>query len=590
MYNKYKNKTYTQGIQNEVSDTENESKIIITNNNDKNSSDAEQDKCLKTTFQSKSIFTKQNNNISFYQSTSKNSYKTLKNNKNLNSTSSDKNFITLKKPPEAQLKISGEEKFSYNYTSLDKNSTDKSKDKNNDYNNEKVNLNEQHLIQKYKKPKRTIQSYKRQFNMEKSDNFNVLSYRPEDYESEIKVIKNKDKQKKIQVFKKQDVDDIFFPSKRTHSPQINADAIQKYQTYTLKYQSFFGSFNSSKNSHIAKSTSKIKTNQLSDFNIDKLIEIGDKYASNNPVLPLGKFMNNSIIYRTKNNKNKIPLSYKPNYFNYSNYSNYSNNHSNNNNEVKTIYNFSSFNLKNKTEDEEELRENTFNIPKDKKRVTKKVISKNNLKNSKNYDDNKEQNNKISKSKKNLNLNMETEQTDKKLTSIKIKKWQIKKMSKSSIAQQNTSDYNDEKKPVQEIIPIKTKKRTFINLTRKENTENNNKLENNNNKRNNKPKNDLVERKLLTDDEGNYRNSNYPNQMDKISKMNNEQNKEIIINNNKKFKTNKIPSSIYYKSNKPKNYYGYDERHNLEDTINNHAYFESVHSKKKINNLSFDKVA
>ena len=50
MYNKYKNKTYTQGIQNEVSDTENESKIIITNNNDKNSSDAEQDKCLKTTF------------------------------------------------------------------------------------------------------------------------------------------------------------------------------------------------------------------------------------------------------------------------------------------------------------------------------------------------------------------------------------------------------------------------------------------------------------------------------------------------------------------------------------------------------------
>ena len=92
--------------------------------------------------------------------------------------------------------ISGEEKFSYNYTVSDKNSTDKSKDKKNDYNNNRVNLNEQHLIQKYKKPKRTIQSYKRQFNMEKSDNFNVLSYRPEDYESEIRVIKNKDKQKK----------------------------------------------------------------------------------------------------------------------------------------------------------------------------------------------------------------------------------------------------------------------------------------------------------------------------------------------------------------------------------------------------------
>ena len=33
-------------------------------------------------------------------------------------------------------------------------------------------------------PKRTIKSYQNQFDVEKSDNFNVLSYRPEEYESD----------------------------------------------------------------------------------------------------------------------------------------------------------------------------------------------------------------------------------------------------------------------------------------------------------------------------------------------------------------------------------------------------------------------
>ena len=127
---------------------------------------------------------------------------------------------------------------------------------------------------------------------------------------------------------------------------------------------------------------------------------------------------------------------------------------------------------------------------------------------------------------------------------------------------------------------------------KENIENNNRFEKNS-FRNDKQKNDLGEKKLLTDDEGNYRNNNNNNiqmKIDKINKMNNNvQNKEIIINENKKYKNNKILSNMYYKENKPKNYYGYDERHNLEDTINNHAYYESVHSKKKINNCSFEKV-
>ena len=34
-----------------------------------------------------------------------------------------------------------------------------------------------------------------------------------------------------------------------------------------------------------------------------------------------------------------------------------------------------------------------------------------------------------------------------------------------------------------------------------------------------------------------------------------------------------------KGSKSKNYYGYEDKQNLEETINNHSYFESVHSKK-----------
>lgn len=38
--------------------------------------------------------------------------------------------------------------------------------------------------------------------------------------------------------------------------------------------------------------------------------------------------------------------------------------------------------------------------------------------------------------------------------------------------------------------------------------------------------------------------------------------------------------VCYNDIKPKNYYGHDERHNLEDIINNNSYLESIHYKKK----------
>ena len=141
-----------------------------------------------------------------------------------------------------------------------------------DYNvccdNEKkrINLNEQ-IIPKRNKRKKITKSCKRYFNIQKKDDFNVLSYKQPEYDTDISTtLANRNKI--IQIYKKQGVDKIFLPSKRTHSPNIigNKRKIEKYQFHTLKYQSFFGSFNTSKPRKIIKSVSKRTINQLHDFN------------------------------------------------------------------------------------------------------------------------------------------------------------------------------------------------------------------------------------------------------------------------------------------------------------------------------------
>jgi hypothetical protein len=120
---------------------------------------------------------------------------------------------------------------------------------------------------------------------------------------------------------------MFFPSKRTHSPSIlkkRNKIKEKYLAQTLKNQKFFGSFNNnnSKEGKMVKSSSKTKINQLNDFNIDKLKEIGDKYANlYKPVLPLEKNMNNILhINKIKKNKFQVPINTYNNVFNYSKYS------------------------------------------------------------------------------------------------------------------------------------------------------------------------------------------------------------------------------------------------------------------------------
>ena len=79
--------------------------------------------------------------------------------------------------------------------------------------------------------------------------------------------------------------------------------------------------------------------------------------------------------------------------------------------------------------------------------------------------------------------------------------------------------------------------------------------------------------ILTYDINNYRNNR--NNKKKI-----EQNKnwQILINIYINKSNNKYIKNLI-KNNKSKNYYGYGDRHNLEDNINNHSYYESLYYKK-----------
>jgi hypothetical protein len=119
-------------------------------------------------------------------------------------------------------------------------------------------------------------------------------------------------------------------------------------------------------------------------------------------------------------------------------------------------------------------------------------------------------------------------------------------------------------------------------------------------RENKAQNDLSKKIILTE-EGNNNHSGK-----NVVKQGNTNSKKTIINpinqedngstGSKKYNKNNVNNNqntkkIFDKGIKGKNYYGYDERHNLEGTINNHSYYVSLYSRKKINqnNHSTDKI-
>ena len=588
MIKKYENRTYTDNIQNEISGLEIQKKNSENIIKKENKPDSLKNHFLETTFQPKCIFTKENNNISFYQSNSRNSYRSTTNKNKKKTPVNTKNSTNQSNKVSSLAQSLGEEAFSYNFNAIKRKNSNVVNKKKENFNTDRININQ--LSTKLKKPRKTIKSCKKENSIQNTENLNMIpNNRLAVYDSDINLNLKKPRSKINQMYKKQDVEEIYFPSKKTHSPPSsiqNEEIVNKYQTHTLKYQSFFGSFNGLKNSRVTKSSSRLRVNQLNDFNIDKLIEIGDKYVNlKKPVLPLGRIMNNNILYYNKNRikhiKNKIPINSKifNNKYSY---------------DVQVIPNFFKYNKKDINKDSEEKDENKTDIKKDNKRVIKKIIYKNNLKNNKNNNnENKIQNQPNSVIMKNLDF-FDPENNE----NLKISKIS-RKFSKNDTNQpnfeKNTDKNNNEIQNNYKIAQNeKLKKKLVIsNFGQKRNSiniddNNNNKKEKSYiimNRRNEKQtnKNILYEPKLLTDDESNYRNK-------KVKNKGTTQNKEILVTEGEKYiKNNKYSNNFYYNETKNKNYYGYDERHNLEDTIDNHAYYESVHSRKKPVDLVIDKI-
>ena len=518
---------------------------------------------LETTFQPKFIFTKQNNNISFYQSSFKNS-------KNAEKNTFNKNITPILKTRKNVYKIKTAEIIQNNNEMIiNKQRNKKRRIKNNinninininpntnsfDYNvccdNEKkrINLNEQ-IIPKRNKRKKITKSCKRYFNIQKKDDFNVLSYKQPEYDTDISTtLANRNKI--IQIYKKQGVDKIFLPSKRTHSPNIigNKRKIEKYQIHTLKYQSFFGSFNTSKPRKIIKSVSKRTINQLHDFNIDKLIEIGDKYAvMHKAILPLGKIMNNNILNfnpnRARKNRYKIPINTYNNCFNYSKYS-----------KIKTNNNDNSY----LEEDKENIMANNQS---GQNRLSKKIMYKNTINNTKNRESEK-----ISETvRKYLSFKNEGKNSDIKNNNnflessivIRRRNNNINNNNRTFIKSQKSFDktglFDCDYENQNEIIPKKKVQKIIKNLNEDLDIDNNSIKEIKQKKNDDRKENIVKKRKRLSIGDNN----------------------KVLIDINGDRTNNK-----YKNNDKQKNrYYGYDDRHNLEDTINNHTYYESLHSKK-----------
>ena len=656
MLDKYEIRTYPEYFQLDDSDTETER--IKSTVSSKKATYINPKRISLEEFQPECIFINEDKNISFYQSDSKSSYKERKYkslNQKLNNRNNEFNHIK-RKDSSIQPNLT-EEQFSYNYTTTEEN-------------NENFNKNSNPLTQRilldnflrkssHQVPKRTIKTYQSQFDVEKSDNFNVLSYKPEEYESDF--AKNEGKSKIIQIFKKEEAGELFFPSKRAQSPpsplSSNNPSAQKeklfsYQTPTLKFQSFFGSYTRQKDpksNNQAKSTSKRIINQLEDFNIDKLIEIGDNHSDNlKHILSFGKKINK--IKNKNKNKNKIKLNYNTD-------NDISVNHlylreklekANKDDNLTEIIKISP----KKTESQEIKNSINMNINnnEDKKVLTKKIVYHGQIKRKRNVNNNKTLTNQINdifgdnNIKENINKNI-----------INNESKQIIPMSTNNNSNNNINDNNNNNNNVNnkvnnnmnnnvnnnmnnnntlklkkalsnlkpnenecffnkakgnpifhQITPKKTlhKKKIDINLKDKIkysiNYDNlNNILQKNNKFINNytmmnlgKKSQSELPKQIMPVEEIVDNKKNYVQKIKPVIKkaiVNNEENP--IKKYNKNNPNSQTMKKISDKGFKAKNYYGYDERHNLEGTINNHSYYVSVYSKKKINqkNLSTDKI-
>ena len=533
------------------------------------------------------------------------------------------------------------------------------------HSNDRVDLNKYFNIKQAELhlPSRTLKKYKAQYlDVEKSDNFKVLSYRPEDYETDIN--RPKKNSKIIQIFKKQEASELFFPSKRARSPpspptsaknsskkldKIDNNKYQSfYQAPTLKFQSFFGSFmqpKKTKNLNQAKSTTKNRVNQLNDFNIEKLIEIGDNKSNK-----LGKIL--SFGKKIKSLKNRHKMRRK--IIDKDNMKYKSRTEINMNEETQAPIqriqlDLKDYNLMRKT-----------NINSNKKLVCHVQIKrKRNINNNQTLNNNPnkiEQNNKINnninrpyKQNQSLNKNNAVVKNRRINTSNNNSNENIvkKKITKSNPKFQGSNFFYQSQNNIVSTTPLnssrfstnrnnnnmlnkkspsKTVQNHIINIDINKINKNNNKNEitNNNSNQNNNSKFHYsirnfnnVENNLPRINYKNYSSMNKDNKIKKeLSKQNvlteikeieyNESNDNDLIEDNKAStnikkgaitdeeklkKTQRINNTgvkdmkkSYQKEFKNKKYYGYDDRHNLEGTINNHTTYVSKYTKKadKIN--------
>ena len=322
MYDRYKIRTYQDNIYQENSDTDSENEL---DNIPFKKATYINDNIYPNKNINPSLMAKANDNISYYQSNINNTEKERKgkfkrivkniskNNYNIDIQNNPHNYTTdvNRKIQMIKNKIKEEEE---------------SKEINNGRHRltQNVNLNKYFNLNESNVPKKSLKVFKNKYlDVEKSDNFNVLSYKQEDSEKDTN--KQNKKSKLFQMFKKQETSELFFPSKRTKSPQFVSNNSEKkenekkndnkmknsYQTPTLKFQSFYGSFTrqkDSRNLNQSKSTSKRSVNQLKDFNIDKLIEIGDNQDNKlKNILSFGnkiKDIRNKLKMRNEENKLK----------------------------------------------------------------------------------------------------------------------------------------------------------------------------------------------------------------------------------------------------------------------------------------------
>ena len=689
MFDKYEIKTYPEYciIENSESDSENElSNLPFKKATNINEDDYEYPDENITP----SLLDKANDKINQYQRSNTNRRKTpkeqiLRNNK------------MIQKPSVNTYNSELINKSGITPSNSSKNKNRIINNKSNEINNKskRINLNQYFNMTKVQLPQRTLKKYQNQFlDVENIDNFRVLSYRPEDYQTSYN--KENGKSKIIQIFKKQEASELYFPSKRAKSPPypnytLNSSGNKKeeidknnilsfYQTPSLKFQSFFGSFigpKSNKNISQSKSTSKSKVNQLQDFNIEKLIEIGDnsgtkwknilafgnkikqlrnlnkmqkfktqeklKYKAKTeknineeedkepkPIIQRIKLNNKDYnILRSSNNSkkifyhgqfkrkrgvNKIQVLSNPSDLNHTTRI-----------KINPLYQISNQNDQNLGQSKMVVRSRRINTS----------VNNNNNKNisyNSNYNPNKNRK-KIIKSNPKIQENEKLYQIrNNNINDINGNINNNVNISASNYNNRRLKNRNNSNGIINKISPIKILNKTphidISNKRRKKaknsikiiNNNNNNNGNNNNNNRNNNLNNSLKNyNKINTSLEGikyiNYASMNKDkyiqkeksekNVLEEIKEIDyNESNENELIEKNKKIniKMGFIPDdekfkkininngairdsrNNHQKDNKRKRYYGYDDRHNLEGTINNHSIYYSVHTTKtdKIN--------